>query len=64
MSSHVPPVSLSDELFDVQQRMVNERIAALPVMENARFLGMITWQNIEQALRALTTKPGRIASAH
>lgn len=63
MSTHVQPVLPTDELFDVQQRMVNERITALPVIDEATYLGMITWRQINQTLHTLSAKSGWFAPA-
>lgn len=63
MSSNIVPVTPNQELFDVQQRMVNERLTALPVVEDAQFLGMITWRNINQLVQTLSAKPDLVISA-
>jgi Zn-dependent protease len=63
MSTHILPVTPDQELFDVQQRMANERLTALPVMEGSRFLGMVTWRNINQLLRTLAAQPDLIVPA-
>ena len=63
MSTHIAPVSPDEELFDVQQRMANERLTALPVMEGSQFLGMVTWRNINQLLRTLAAQPDMIVPA-
>ncbi len=61
MSTHIIPVTPDQELFDVQQRMINERLTALPVMEGAQFLGMVTWRNINQLVKTLSAKSNFIA---
>jgi Zn-dependent protease/predicted transcriptional regulator len=63
MSTHISPVSPDQELFDVQQRMANERLTALPVMEGSQFMGMVTWRNINQLLNTLAAKPDLIIPA-
>ncbi|KAA3655915.1 MAG: site-2 protease family protein [Chloroflexi bacterium] len=63
MSTHIVPVTPDQELFDVQQRMVNERLTALPVMEGTQYLGMITWRNINQLVQTLSARPDLFAPA-
>jgi Zn-dependent protease/predicted transcriptional regulator len=55
MSQKIVPVSLYSELADVHQRMQNERMSALPVMEGLQFLGMITIRHIHSLLRNATS---------
>lgn len=57
MSYNVAPVSPSSEIFDVQERMRDEQVRALPVMDGTRFLGLITYEHIRNLLRALSARP-------
>ncbi len=53
----IEPVSFDDDLFLVQQRLIEERMEALPVVFNGRFLGMITLQHIAELRHRSDTPP-------
>lgn len=57
MKRDITPVSLHNEIFDVQERMRDEQMRALPVMEGARFLGLVTYDHIRSLLRTLAARP-------
>jgi Zn-dependent protease len=51
MQTGIEPVSSSDRLIDVQKRMTQEGVDALPVVDGGQFLGMITSQDLNEAYR-------------
>jgi predicted transcriptional regulator len=57
MSRDVEPVSLTADLYDVQQRMSNEGLSALPVVEYGRIIGVISALHIRQMLRMAAMQP-------
>lgn len=57
MSRDVQPVSLTADLYDVQQRMNNEGLNALPVVEFGRIVGVISARHIRQMLRMAAMQP-------
>jgi stage IV sporulation protein FB len=57
MMSEAPTVALGDELFDVQQRFIETQLDALPVMENGRFLGLITSRDVAEVYRLISIEP-------
>ena len=57
MNREVEPVSLTADLYDVQHRLSNERLRALPVVEDGRILGVISMRHIQQMLRMAAMQP-------
>lgn len=57
MSPDVRPVSLQTDLVDVQQQMARLRVRALPVVEYGRLLGIITYRQIQEFIRASANWP-------
>ncbi|WP_420644749.1 site-2 protease family protein [Candidatus Leptofilum sp.] len=57
MSKDVEPVSLTTDLYDVQQRLSNEKLSALPVVEYGRIVGIISSRHIRHMLRMATMRP-------
>ena len=57
MLRDVPTVSPDDELFDVQRRFSEEHLEALPVVDNGRFLGLITSGDVGEVYRLLSVDP-------
>jgi len=57
MSRGVEPVSLTADLYDVQQRMSSEGVNALPVVEYGRIVGVISARHIRQMLRMAAMQP-------
>lgn len=53
MRRDVAPVSPAMSLTDVQERLYNEKLEALPVAENGRYLGLIGHWQIQQFFRLL-----------
>lgn len=57
MSRDVKPVSLTTDLYDVQQRMSHEGLSALPVVEFGQIVGVISIRHIRQMLRMAAMRP-------
>ncbi len=57
MRRDVQPVSLTTDVYDVQQRLGSENLDALPVVENGRCLGIITRNNIQELYRLSRIAP-------
>lgn len=71
MLRDVQPVTPTDDLFDVQERMVSEKLEALPVvadtemsMSNGRYLGLITLKNIAQFYQTVSSMPNVMPGSH
>ncbi len=62
MLADIAPVSPRDSMFAVQQRLVQERLDALPVTENGHFLGLITNRDINEIYRIASTRPDLITT--
>ena len=60
MRRDVAPVLPSEELFDVERRMIEEQLDALPVVAGGRYLGLITLDQID-TLRQLVNTVAEIA---
>jgi stage IV sporulation protein FB len=63
MQTNVQPARPNDSLFDVQQRMMAERLDAVPVIEDGRFLGMLTSSDVSEVYRLLSAQPSLIAGS-
>ena len=57
MLTDIRPVSPREKMFDVQQRMAQEKLDALPVIEDGHFLGLITGRDIGEIYRLVTLNP-------
>jgi predicted transcriptional regulator len=62
MVTDVTPASPGDEVFVVQQRMVESNLDALPVVEGGQFLGLITSRDISELYRLVSTQPDLVAA--
>ena len=62
MVTDVTPASPGDEVFVVQQRMVESNLDALPVVEGGQFLGLITSRDISELYRLVSTQPELVAA--
>ncbi len=51
MEIEIAPVHPSELVFEIQMRMTEEKLDALPVVESGRLLGLITSQDINEAFR-------------
>ncbi|MCB0019426.1 MAG: CBS domain-containing protein, partial [Anaerolineales bacterium] len=56
----IRPVSPAEEIIAVQERMAEENLDALPVVEADRFLGLLTSRDIGELFRLLSTQPDLI----
>ena len=57
MRKQFPTVGLDDSLFKAQQAMVENRIEAVPVLENGQFRGLVTLQDVDEVYRLLSISP-------
>jgi len=57
MDADVQPVAPTDSLFDVQQRMTEQQLDAVPVVEGGHFLGLLTLRDIGEVYRIASTRP-------
>jgi Zn-dependent protease/CBS domain-containing protein len=46
------------DLFHIQQQMSKARVGAVPVVQEGRFLGLLTQQDLEEAYRLVSVLPG------
>lgn len=58
MLTGVTPVTPKDSMFDVQQQMAAQRLDAVPVVENGRFVGLLTNRDVSELYRLVTSNPG------
>lgn len=63
MRSDFPTVGLDDELFDVQQRMTEARLDAVPVLDDGQFLGLLTRRDINEVYQLMSVSPELIQRA-
>ena len=57
MDKDLSPVEPKDGLFQVQQRLAELSLDALPVVDQGMFLGLITSRDLNEAYRLLSKKP-------
>jgi len=57
MRTDVKPVSPDADLLDVQQSMAEQRLEALPVVRDGRFLGLLTVQDVSELYRLASSNP-------
>jgi Zn-dependent protease/CBS domain-containing protein len=57
MLTDVKPVAPNESMFDVQQRMTDQRLDAIPVVENGRFLGLLTNRDVSELYRLAASQP-------
>jgi Zn-dependent protease/CBS domain-containing protein len=57
MRHDIEPVVPADEVLDVQRRLAEERLGALPVVAGGRFLGLLTLRHIADLQRLLALSP-------
>jgi len=57
MRSDFPTVDLDAELFDVQQRMTEAKIDAVPVLDDGEFLGLLTRRDISEVYQLMSVSP-------
>lgn len=61
MLTDVAPVDPGAGMFEVQQRMTQQKLDALPVVDGERFLGLITSRDISELLRVVSSQPDLMA---
>lgn len=52
-----PTVTPADDLFEVRERMAQAGLEALPVVDEGRFLGLLTRQDLSEAYELVTARP-------
>ena len=57
MEAEIEPVRPQDGLFAVQQRLAESNLDALPVVDQDRFLGLITNRDVSEVYRLLSHRP-------
>lgn len=62
MEKDVLPVQPEDGLFQVQQRLVELSLDALPVVDQGMFLGLITSRDLNEAYRLLSKRPNLLTA--
>ncbi|MBN1956354.1 MAG: site-2 protease family protein [Anaerolineae bacterium] len=58
MRQSYPVASPDDDLFEVQQRMSQAGLEAIPVVEGAAFQGLLTRQDLEEVYTLVSARPG------
>ncbi len=61
MLTDVKPVSPTESMFDVQQRMAEQQLDALPVVQDGRFLGLLTNRDVSELYRLASSHPGLLS---
>lgn len=61
MLREFPIVSPEDDLFEIQQRMSETGAEVVPVVDEGRFLGLLTRQDLEEAYRLVTVYPALLS---
>jgi stage IV sporulation protein FB len=61
MVADVKPVSPAESMFDVQQRMAEQQLDALPVVQDGRFLGLLTNRDVGELFRLASGNPGLLS---
>lgn len=57
MVTDVKPVSPTESMFDVQQRMSEQQLDALPVVQDGHFLGLLTNRDVGELYRLASNHP-------
>ena len=57
MKTGIEPVSPSEGLFRVQQRLMEQQLDALPVVQKGQFLGLITSRDLNEVYRLFSRQP-------
>jgi len=57
MRKEFPTISLDDSVYLAQQRMAENNIEALPVVEQGRFRGLLTLRDVDEVFRLLSVSP-------
>jgi Zn-dependent protease/CBS domain-containing protein len=56
MLTNIEPVTTTDELIDVQRRLVDSKVDALPVEKDGRFMGLITSRDLNEIVRMISSR--------
>lgn len=57
MREDFPVAQPDDDLFEIQQRMDQSGLDAVPVVEEGAFLGLLTSQDVQEVYRVVSTSP-------
>lgn len=57
MTTHLQALDPNDELVHAQQEMLRQGIDVLPVVENGRFLGLLTSRDVSEVYRVASIQP-------
>jgi len=57
MRRDFPAIAPGDDLFEVRERMAQSGLEALPVVEEGRFLGLLTRQDLNEAYELVSVRP-------
>lgn len=57
MRTNFPAVALDDDLFEAQQKLVEAKLDALPIVEDGRFVGLLTNRDIHEVYRLMAINP-------
>ena len=63
MLTDVKPVGPNESMFDVHQRMAEQKLDAVPVVENGRFLGLLTNRDVSELYLLTASHPGSFPKA-
>ncbi len=62
MRKEFPTVELDESLFQAQQKMAENNVEALPVMEGGQFRGLLTLRDVDEVFRLLSASPRLLQS--
>jgi CBS domain-containing protein len=62
MREDFPVAQPDDDLFEIQQRMDQSGLDAVPVVEEGTFLGLLTSQDVQEVYRVVSTSPELLQS--
>jgi Zn-dependent protease/CBS domain-containing protein len=63
MEKDFQPTQPDEELFAIQQKLAEQQRDALPVVEDGRFLGLITNRDISEVYRLASSRPEMLGTA-
>jgi len=63
MRTDVPAISPNDSLYLAQQRLTEQRVDALPVVEAGQFLGLVTSRDVSEVYRLASRWPDFLRTA-
>ena len=62
MRKEFPTIELDESLFGAQQKMAENNVEALPVMEGGQFRGLLTLRDVDEVFRLLSASPRLLQS--